>query len=159
MPQPGETQPQPSAEESFLDLLVETLSSLDESARGLFLQQLFQKIAQLDLSPAEASEYWQQVMHRREELQERLGRKVSLQTAIVDVFSATKFLRMPVLMDYDYFKRLQINAATDALTGLYNRRLFDEYCDKELNRARRYGQHLAVVILDLHKLKEVNDRL
>src|SRR6202034_3058186 len=52
----------------------------------------------------------------------------------------------------------QINAATDALTGLYNRRLFDEYCDEELNRAKRYGQHLAIVILDLHRLKEVNDR-
>jgi diguanylate cyclase (GGDEF)-like protein len=63
-----------------------------------------------------------------------------------------------VLMEYDEFKKLQINAATDALTGLYNRRLFDEYCDKELNRAKRYGHQLAVVILDLRKLKEVNDR-
>jgi diguanylate cyclase (GGDEF)-like protein len=61
-------------------------------------------------------------------------------------------------MEYDEFKKLQINAATDPLTGLYNRRLFDEYCDKELNRAKRYGHQLAVVILDVHKLKEVNDR-
>jgi diguanylate cyclase (GGDEF)-like protein len=61
-------------------------------------------------------------------------------------------------MEYGDFKRLQINAATDALTGLYNRRLFDEYCDKELNRAKRYSHNLAVVILDLHLLKEVNDR-
>jgi diguanylate cyclase (GGDEF)-like protein len=61
-------------------------------------------------------------------------------------------------VEYDEFKKLQINAATDALTGLYNRRLFDEYCDKELNRAKRYAQQLAIVILDLHKLKEVNDQ-
>ncbi len=61
-------------------------------------------------------------------------------------------------MEYEEFKKLQINAATDPLTGLYNRRLFDEYCDKELNRAKRYGHQLAVVILDVHKLKEVNDR-
>ena len=46
-------------------------------------------------------------------------------------------------MEYEEFKKLQINAATDALTGLYNRRLFDEYCDKELNRAKRYGQQLS----------------
>ena len=77
---------------------------------------------------------------------------------MVDVLSAANFLRVPVLIEYDEFKKLQINAATDALTGLYNRRLFDEYFDKELNRAKRYGQQLAVVILDLHKLKEVNDR-
>jgi diguanylate cyclase (GGDEF)-like protein len=74
------------------------------------------------------------------------------------VLASTNFLRVPILMEYDEFKKLQINAATDALTGLYNRRLFDEYCDKELNRAKRYGHQLAIVILDLHKLKEVNDR-
>jgi diguanylate cyclase (GGDEF)-like protein len=77
---------------------------------------------------------------------------------MVDVLSSANILRVPILIEYDEFKKLQINAATDALTGLYNRRLFDEYCDKELNRAKRYGQQLAVVILDLHKLKEVNDR-
>ncbi len=66
-------------------------------------------------------------------------------------------VRVPVLVEYDDLKKLQFNAVTDALTGLYNRRLFDEYCDKELNRANRYGHQLAVVILDLGKLKEVND--
>jgi diguanylate cyclase (GGDEF)-like protein len=51
-----------------------------------------------------------------------------------------------------------VNAATDALTGLYNRRLFEEYFEKELSRAKRSGQQLALVILDLHRFKEVNDR-
>ncbi len=78
---------------------------------------------------------------------------------MVDVFASQNLLRAPVLIEYDDFKRLQVNAATDSLTGLYNRRLFDEYCEKELNRAKRYGQYLAMVILDLRKLKEVNDRL
>jgi diguanylate cyclase (GGDEF)-like protein len=77
---------------------------------------------------------------------------------MVDVLSSMNFLRVPILMEYDEFKKLQINAATDALTGLYNRRLFDEYCEKELNRAKRYSHSLAIVILDLHKLKDVNDR-
>ena len=76
----------------------------------------------------------------------------------MDVLASASFLRVPILIEYDDFKKLQINAATDALTGLYNRRLFDEYYDKELNRSKRYSQQLAVVILDMHKLKEVNDR-
>jgi diguanylate cyclase (GGDEF)-like protein len=159
MPQPGEGPlPQPSAEDSFLDLLVETLAGLEESVRGQFLRQFFHNIAQIDLTAAQSVESWEQVLHRHRELTDRLGRPVSLKTAIVDVLSSAKYLRVPILMEYDEFKKLRINAATDALTGLYNRRLFDEYCDKELNRANRYGQHLAVVILDLHKLKEVNDR-
>lgn len=159
MPEPGDAfQPQPSAEDSFLDLLVETLDGLDDSVRGQFLRQFFRTIAQIDLTDAQSLEYWERILLRRRELAENLGQRVSLKTAIVDVLASTKFLRVPILMEYDEFKKLQINAATDALTGLYNRRLFDEYLDKELNRAKRYGQQLAVVILDLHKLKEVNDR-
>jgi len=159
MPQPGEVfQPKPSAEDSLLDLLVETLEGLDEEARAQFLRQFFRTIAQVDLTEAQSSEYWSKILDRRRELVTSTGKRVSLRTAMVDVLSAMSSLRVPVLVEYDEFKKLQINAATDALTGLYNRRLFDEYLDKELNRAKRYGQQLAVVILDLHKLKEVNDR-
>ncbi|MGA9144417.1 MAG: GGDEF domain-containing protein, partial [Candidatus Acidiferrales bacterium] len=159
MPQPGEaSQPQPSPEDSFLDLLIETLEGLDDSVRGQFLRQYFRTIAQIDLSETQSNEYWQRILVRRRELAESLGRPVSLKTAMVDVLASTNFFRVPILMEYDEFKKLQINAATDALTGLYNRRLFDEYSDKELNRAKRYAQQLAIVILDVHKLKEVNDR-
>jgi diguanylate cyclase (GGDEF)-like protein len=159
MPQPGEaSQPQPSPEDSFLDLLIETLEALDDSVRGQFLRQYFRTIAQIDLTETQSNEYWQRILVRRRELAESLGRPVSLRTAMVDVLASTSFFRVPILMEYDEFKKLQINAATDPLTGLYNRRLFDEYSEKELNRAKRYGQQLAFVILDVHKLKEVNDR-
>src|SRR6202142_952952 len=159
MPQPGEvSRPQPSAEDSFLDLLVETLQGLYDFVRGQFLRQFFRTTAQIDLSETKSNEYWEQILQRRRELNESLGKRVSLKTAMVDVLSSMNFLRVPILMEYDEFKKLQINAATDALTGLYNRGLFDEYCEKELNRAKRYSHSLAIVILDLHKLKEVNDR-
>src|ERR1700720_1903933 len=159
MPMPGEaSQPQPSPEDSFLDLLIETLEGLDVSVRGQFLRQYFRTIAQIDLTEAQSNEYWNRILARRRELSESLGRPVSLKTAMVDVLASTNFFRVPILMEYDEFKKLQINAATDALTGLYNRRLFDEYSEKEFNRAKRYGQQIAFVILDVHKLKEVNDR-
>ena len=159
MPQPSDASPsQPSADDSFLDLLVETLEGLDETVRGQFLRQFFHAIAKIDLPEPQSNDYWQRILQRRRELSESLGRKVALATAMVDVLSSTNFIRVPIVMEYEQLKKLQINAATDPLTGLYNRRLFDEYCDKELNRAKRYGQHLAIVILDLHRLKEVNDR-
>ncbi|MGD0545645.1 MAG: GGDEF domain-containing protein [Candidatus Acidiferrales bacterium] len=158
MPQPEPLAPQPSAEDSYLEVLAETLEGLEDSARGQFLRQFFRTIARIDLSDALANEYWERILIRRRELAESIGKKISLKTAMVDVLASTNFLRVPILMEYEEFKKLQINAATDPLTGLYNRRLFDEYCDKELNRAKRYGHQLAVVILDVHKLKEVNDR-
>src|SRR6185437_9216338 len=158
MPQPSESNPPLHADDSFFDLLVETLENVEEPVRGLFLQQFFKAIARIDLSPAQSLDYWNQILARRTELSESMGKRISLRTAMVDVLAATNFLRVPILVEYEEFKKLQLNAATDSLTGLYNRRLFEEYCDKEFNRAKRYGQHLALVLLDLHRLKEVNDR-
>lgn len=159
MPQPGEAfEPQPAAEDSFLDLLAETLQALDESVRGQFLREYFRAIAHTDFTEAQSNDLWVRILQRRRELSESLAKKVSLKTVILDVLASGNFFRVPILMEYEQLKKLQVNAATDALTGLQNRRLFDEYCDKELTRAKRYGQPLAIVVLDLHKLKEVNDR-
>jgi diguanylate cyclase (GGDEF)-like protein len=158
MPQPPDATRPPSGEDSFLELLVEVLDGMDPPVRGQFLQRFFKSIAQLDLTDQQSLDHWNQILDRRRELVESLGRRVSLKTAMLDVLASTSSIRVPILMEYDDFKKLQINAATDALTGLYNRRLFEEYCEKELNRAKRYSQPLALVILDLHRLKEINDR-
>ena len=49
-------------------------------------------------------------------------------------------------------------ALKDALTGLGNRRAFDERIEEETARAERYGTELALVMIDLDDFKEVNDR-
>src|SRR6266478_831945 len=97
-------------------------------------------------------------LERRKELSELLRRPVSLKTALVDVLASAGWFRVPILIEYDDLKKLQLNAVTDPLTGLYNRRLFGETFEKELNRARRYGLPLGLVVLDLHRFKEVNDK-
>ena len=159
MPLPGDVpQPQPSAEDSFLDLLVETLSALDESVRGQFLRQYFRTIAHIELTESQSNQHWEKILERHRELSANLGKRVSLKTAIIDVLASANVLRVPIIIEYEDLKKLQVSAATDPLTGLYNRRFFDEACERELNRAKRYGQTLAFVLLDLHKLKEVNDQ-
>jgi diguanylate cyclase (GGDEF)-like protein len=49
-------------------------------------------------------------------------------------------------------------ARTDSLTGLANRRAFDEVAELEIQRAVRYGTPLALVIADLDHFKAINDR-
>ncbi len=53
--------------------------------------------------------------------------------------------------------RLARQASTDPLTGLANRRVFDERLASELARARRYERDLSLVILDLDHFKRIND--
>jgi diguanylate cyclase (GGDEF)-like protein len=145
-------------EDSYLELLADTLESLDLPARGQFLQRYFRAVTHLDLRESQCLQFWDEMLVRRREFSELLHRPVSLKTALVDVLASAGWFRVPVLIEYDELKKLRLNAVTDALTGLYNRRLFNEAFEKELNRARRYGLPLALVILDLHRFKEVNDR-
>jgi diguanylate cyclase (GGDEF)-like protein len=52
------------------------------------------------------------------------------------------------------------NEAThDMLTQLPNRRLFDEHLQRAVLSARRTGQRVAVVLIDLNGFKAINDRL
>jgi diguanylate cyclase (GGDEF)-like protein/putative nucleotidyltransferase with HDIG domain len=46
---------------------------------------------------------------------------------------------------------------TDPLTGVLNRRGFRERFDAELSRARRHGDEVALVLIDLDRFKAVND--
>jgi two-component system cell cycle response regulator len=49
-------------------------------------------------------------------------------------------------------------AVTDGLTGLYNRRFCEELLAIEVDRARRTGGRLALLVADLDRFKHVNDR-
>ena len=159
MPSPGApAPPRLPIEDSYLELLADTLEGLDASARGQFLQRYFRTITHLDLRETQCVQLWDEMLTRRRELSEHVGRPVSLKTALMDVLTSAGLFRVPILIEYEELKKLQLNAVTDPLTGLYNRRLFSETIEKELNRARRYGQPLGLVILDLHRFKEVNDR-
>ncbi len=54
-------------------------------------------------------------------------------------------------------RRLEAEARTDALTGLANYRALTERLAQELARASRYGHPLSVAIIDLDRLKAIND--
>jgi two-component system cell cycle response regulator len=54
-------------------------------------------------------------------------------------------------------RELRRLATTDALTGANNRRRFTEISERELQRCKRYGHPLSVMILDADKFKNVND--
>jgi len=53
--------------------------------------------------------------------------------------------------------RLRHVADHDALTGLYNRRRFEEELDRHIAHGRRYGMGGALLLLDLDDFKRVND--
>src|SRR5260370_1513000 len=159
MPSPGApVPPRLPVEDSYLELLADTRQRPDLPARGQFLQRYIRAITHLDLRETQCLQLGDEMLSRRRELSENLGRPVALKTALMDVLASAGLFRVPIVIEYDELKTLQLNAVTDPLTGLYNRRLFTETFEKELNRGRRYGLPLGLVVLDLHRFKEVNDK-
>lgn len=55
------------------------------------------------------------------------------------------------------FEKIQRQATTDGLTGLVNHKTFYEILEKELNRSRRYGGQVSLIMVDVDNLKKIND--
>lgn len=52
---------------------------------------------------------------------------------------------------------LEEKAQIDGLTGLYSRACFDNRIDEELDRSRRYGIPVSLIMVDIDKFKAIND--
>jgi diguanylate cyclase (GGDEF)-like protein len=57
----------------------------------------------------------------------------------------------------DLHETIQRQAVTDELTGLFNHRRFQEVMAAEVERTRRFGQELGLIMLDIDNFKRVND--
>ena len=88
-------------------------------------------------------------LHRLAANEQRLARLVEERTLEIEQqkarlrFQAEEFARQ---------------AREDALTGINNRRAFDEALAREFARARRNGAPLSIAIVDLDHFKAINDR-
>lgn len=65
-----------------------------------------------------------------------------------------KKLEIALKQTRDLFER---QARIDYLTGIYNRLMFNELLEAELQRARRYNCELSLIMFDLDHFKLVND--
>jgi diguanylate cyclase (GGDEF)-like protein/PAS domain S-box-containing protein len=92
----------------------------------------------------------------------RDGRHVDV-AAYLAVLDAADSAPRTLLQVVDVSERKRLEAQLreladhDPLTGLLNRRGFDKALDAHVERARRYGDDGAVVMLDLDEFKQIND--
>ncbi len=91
---------------------------------------------------------WFVVFSSREEL-------ASSETDFLSIFG--KQIEMAITIAH-LFSTVKEQAVTDGLTGLYNRRYFEEYIKKEVTRANRQKQPFSIIGLDLDFLKQINDK-
>lgn len=147
----------PASSDYLLELIVHNLRELGQASLGAFLQKLLRDLTSVEVGEAESIILWECIVARRDELTEKLGRQVLLRTAAVDYFGELQLLRKPILLEHEELEKLRHNAATDPLTGLKNRRMFDDHLAREINRAGRYQSSFALLLMDLRRFKLAND--
>ena len=82
----------------------------------------------------------------------------AIMTALIAfVLAVTLFLAREIRRRADAEDKLEELATTDALTGLKNRRKFDEAIDSEWRRARRHKTPLSLLMIDADHFKTYND--
>ncbi|HEX2384898.1 MAG TPA: GGDEF domain-containing protein [Acidimicrobiales bacterium] len=71
-----------------------------------------------------------------------------------DIDAITQLCELALKLD-----RLRYESLHDSLTGLYNRRGFDEHLAAAISRSVRYGWSFGLAIIDLDGFKSINDRV
>lgn len=89
---------------------------------------------------------------------EKHSKKPYTESEINHFCSLTNFLAV-ALTNSRLYKETKRVSLTDPLTGLFNRRYFENYLQSEVARARRFNRPLSLVMLDVDYFKNYNDRL
>lgn len=140
----------------------ETLTSAAEgSSRGIVLRELLMEWAGISVDEPRALQLWASVTATLATLERALGgQAVSLQTALLhELHTRQGLVREPRLLSGRELSALRVNAITDPLTGLYNRRFLYDHLQREMSRAERSGGVVSLMMMDLQGFKSINDRL
>ena len=106
----------------------------------------------------EAEERWREIEKTFEAFKGAVGGPVSLQTVLLHHYHTRKgLLKEPRLLSERDLAVLRVNAITDPLTGLYNRRFLLDHLAREISRAERTHGIVSVLLTDLRNFKGIND--
>jgi predicted signal transduction protein with EAL and GGDEF domain len=140
----------------------EMTAAFGKTDRVLILKKPFDTVEVRQLAHA---------LQRRWELARLAAVKVQDMTALIDaktaeLRAANEALKREAALREEALRRLgesneQIRALAyqDGLTGLPNRRLFNEHLGKALARSRRKGTEFAVLFIDIDNFKLINDTI
>jgi diguanylate cyclase (GGDEF)-like protein len=73
---------------------------------------------------------------------------------IQEVYDHLSMLVNTMKSSQERYKRL---ATRDLLTGVYNRNYFNETIVRDIERAKRYGERLSCILIDVNDFKRIND--
>jgi diguanylate cyclase (GGDEF)-like protein len=81
----------------------------------------------------------------------------SFRTADVQSLESVADICATAIQNAHYVERVKQLAYLDGLTGIFNRRFFELRIVEEIERSRRFGSGMAVIMIDIDQFKRLND--
>ena len=85
------------------------------------------------------------------------GSKTALPEAAQRELAMLSLQAAEALIRTQLFERTEKLATTDGLTGLFNRRTFNQLLEQRVREAQRYNRPVSLLLLDVDHFKKVND--
>ncbi len=138
--------------------LLDKLNSLGAESGDVFFANLIKVLIHLDFGPEEARAHWDSILKNKSEMEKGIHRCIGFRVALLDYFiNINRKVKNPKIVEIAFFEQTVRSALTDGLTGLYNKRHFNDNLEKEIERCRRYKSASSVIFYDLDNFKEYND--
>jgi len=138
--------------------LIGQIDELVATGGNKVLATFFQLLAGVDIPAKDCATHWQAWEAHRKEAARGLGRDLDLTASLCDYLrSTTSMLHRPRLIEAAQYQEMLTGSINDKLTGLFNRRYFDEIFSQQVALAERYHNDFTILFLDIDDFKEIND--
>lgn len=127
--------------------------------RGNFYSDLLYSLSSERFPEQKARELWQEILRHKYIMSEKLNRNVGIRVATLDYLeNIKKIIEAPrIVEESDFAKTLKLSF-TDPLTGLYNRRYFEEQLSELIALSPAQSLTFSLLMMDLDGFKRFNDR-
>jgi len=140
------------------DELIDALTKCARQHGSRLFQAVFHVFASLDVSQHLADKYWHGLLVHRQTMNQKLGRKIDFLPCLYDYLAASPHsLTKPRLIEEKAYARVIMETTHDSLTSMHNRHYFDEALEQAVSTAKRYGNDVSLLFLDIDNFKDIND--
>ena len=140
------------------EFLLQKFQQIEEINQTSLYGKLLKILTHLDFPYNEAKKIWKEILKNQKLLSDKIGRDIGFRVAMLDYFiNLNKKIKNPKIIEIKLYVEAEKLVLLDELTGVYNRRYFDNCLERESNQARRYSRSLSIMILDIDNFKKIND--
>jgi diguanylate cyclase (GGDEF)-like protein len=119
---------------------------------------LLYALSHVEFDAPRAEKHWNAIWKYRDEMRQKLKRNVDFRVAMLSYFlDISRKMRNPKIIEITIFQKTQDGVYVDQLTGLHNYRYFQTTLEREVQRVKRYGTPLSLIVFDIDNFKRFND--